>query len=74
MLTTTFDAKGFIRTMIDRGWRWGGVDETILLHPTNHDFYLRYDELTDKLTLSPQLNAHLDLVIPTPPGKSKTFR
>jgi len=42
--------------------------------PTNHGFYLHYDEPTDKLTVSPELDEHLKLVIPTPRYKSKTFR
>jgi len=35
---------------------------------------LRYDEPADKLTVSPELDEHLKLVIPTPRSKSKTFR
>jgi hypothetical protein len=69
-----FDTQGFIRSIIARGWHWDDADASLLLHPTNHDFYLRYDRLTDRLSLSPDLETHLHLVIPTPSSKSKTFR
>ena len=74
MPTESIDAKELIQAMLARGWLWGGVDHDLLTHPTNHGFYLRYDEPTDKLTISPELDAHLRLVIPTPRSKSKTFR
>lgn len=69
-----FDTRQFVRDILGLGWRWGGVDNQLLMHPTNHDFYLRYDQSAERLTLSPELDAHLELVIPTPAGKSKTFR
>ena len=73
MPTESFDAKGLIRSLQALGWNWSGTDENLLLHPADHDFYLRYDVATNRLMLSPRLNEHLELVIPTPPGKSKIF-
>ena len=73
MPTESIDAKGLIRAMLARGWLWCGDDRDQLTHPTNHGFYLRYDEPADKLTVSPELDEHLKLVIPTPRSKSKTF-
>jgi hypothetical protein len=73
MPTETLDVEGLLRTLQDRGWRWSGVDSDLLLHPDDHDFYLRYDRAANRLTLSPRLNAHLELIIPTPPSKSKVF-
>jgi len=74
MPTATFDAKGLIQSLQARGWRWVGMDGDLLMHPTNREFFLRYDAPTGRLTVSPQLDAHLDLIIPTPAGKSKVFR
>ncbi len=73
MPTATLDVKGLLQTLEARGWRWGGVEQDLLIHPVDYDFYLRYDRATNRLTLSPHLNAHLDLIIPTPPSKSKVF-
>jgi hypothetical protein len=50
------------------------VDHDLLTHPTNHGFFLRYDESADKVTISPELDEYLRLVIPTPRSKNKTFR
>jgi hypothetical protein len=74
MPTEPFDPKGFIRTILARGWHWGGCDAELLIHPTNHDFYLRYDALTGRLTVSPALDAHLSLIIPTPASKGRFRR
>ncbi len=74
MPTESIDAKGLIRAMLARGWLWCGDDGDRLTHPTNHGFYLRYNEPADKLTVSPELDEHLKPVIPTPRSKSKTFR
>ena len=69
MSPASFDNRGFIRAMLDRGWQWSGPTPDRLVHPTNHAFYLRYDADADRLTVSPELNAHLDLVIPSPRPK-----
>jgi hypothetical protein len=72
--TEAFDTEGFIRGIINRGWHWDGPHADRLVHPTNHEFFVKYDSETGRLTLSPQLDEHLKLVIPTPASKSKTFR
>jgi len=66
-----FDTATFIQNLLGRGWRWDGGSGTRLLHPTNQDFYLRFDAATDKLTVSPALDEHLKLVIPTSGSKSR---
>jgi len=70
----SFDAKGFIRAMLDRGWHWSESDAGLLIHPGDHDLCLRYDALTDHLTVSPKLDEYLKLVIPTPPSKCRFLR
>lgn len=74
MTTESIDAKDLIRAMLARGWLWCGADSDQLTHPDNHGMYLLYDEPAGKLTISPELDEHLKLVIPTPRSKSKTFR
>ena len=59
-----FDAKGFMQALVTRGWRWS--ETWLLVHPDDHDLSLRYDPVTDRLTVSPQLDERLKLVVPTP--------
>ena len=61
------DAEQIIRAMLDRGWHW--AEPGLLVHPDDHELCLRHDRQTNRLSLSPKLNRHLDLVIPTPPRK-----
>jgi hypothetical protein len=74
MPTEPFDARGFISTLQLRGWSWCPNHAGRLVHPDDHDLYLRYSDRTDRLTASPKLEEYLDRVIPTPPGRRKTPR
>ena len=74
MTTEQFDAEGFLRNLLALGWRWSGTVPGLLVHPTDHDFAVRYDAPAGRLTLSPQLDEHLKLVIATPPSKGRFWR
>lgn len=74
MTAEPFDTRGFITTLLTRGWAWDRAWTDRLVHPTNQEFFLVYDAPGDRLTASRALDEHLRLVIPTPAGKSKTFR
>jgi len=74
MTPELFNAKGFVQTLLDRGWHWSEADPHHLVHPTDHDLGLRYDPETDRLTVSPQLDEHLKLVIATPRSKGRFWR
>lgn len=65
------DAAQLIQTLLTRGWRWSDADATLLVHPTDHTLCLRYDPPTEHFTVSPELNARLDRVIPTPRSKPR---
>lgn len=69
MSTEKLDADGFIHSMVERGWRW--AEDDLLVHPADHDFAIRYSSDTHTLTLSPKLEAHLSLIIPTPASKGR---
>jgi len=69
MLEDMLDADGFIQSMINRGWRWTETD--VLVHPADHDLAIRYSSDTQQLTLSPKLEAHLSLILPTPASKGR---
>jgi hypothetical protein len=66
-----FDAKGFVQVLLARGWHWSEADPCLLVHPSDYDLGLRYDPEGDRLTVSPQLDEHLRLVISTPASKSR---
>jgi hypothetical protein len=74
MTPVPFDAQGFVRSLLTRGWHWSDADPYLMLHPTDHDLRLRYDPATDRLTVSPELDEHLKLVIATPPSKGRFWR
>lgn len=74
MTPDPFDVQGFLRTLLARGWHWSEADPCLLVHPTDYDLGLRYDPASEHLTVSPQLDEHLRLVIASPPSKSRFGR
>jgi hypothetical protein len=70
----TLDVPGFIRGLLDRGWRWSEADPDLLVHPGDHALCIRHDPAADRLYLSPELDAHIRLVIPTSPSKGRFWR
>lgn len=74
MTPDPFDAKGFVRVLLTQGWHWSDADPTHLVHPTDEALGLRYDPAADRLTVSPELEEHLKLVIMTPASKGRFRR
>lgn len=72
MTAETFDVKEFVRALLVRGWHWSEADPSLLVHPSDYDLGLRYDAETDRLTVSPQLDEHLRLIISTPTHKGRS--
>lgn len=73
-MTGTFDALQHIDALIAKGWRWSTTQSDVLLHPQDHSLRVRYNRMAGTLSISPALEKALDLVIPTPPGKSRSRR
>ena len=67
-----FFQVGSLRT--PGGWRWSDADPNLLIHPQDHALCLRYDPPADRLTVSPELDAYLARVIPTPASKGRFWR
>ena len=67
------DVARQVQAMLGRGWRWSEADPDVLLHPQDHNFFVRYDRAAGKLGVSAALDAALRLVIPTAASKSKSF-
>lgn len=72
-MTGPIDSQRLVRDMLSKGWRWSESDADVLLHPVDHDLYVRYDRTADTLSVSPAMDKALDLVIPTPACQSKRF-
>lgn len=70
-MSDTLDAQGLVQAMLKRGWCWAETD--LLVHPADHDLAIRVAG-SDELTLSPKLEAHLQLIIPTPASKGRFWR
>ena len=68
------DAKTQIEAMLGRGWVWSSVQPSLLVHPENHAYAVRFDPATNKLTVSPELEAALEHVIPTPNARNSHLR
>ena len=74
MTPDPLDVLGMIRALLDRGWVWSPAEANLLVHPADHDLGVRYDPAADRLTISPKLDAQLELVIPTPASKGRFWR
>lgn len=74
MTTEPLDVRGFVRGLLDRGWRWSPAEPDLLVHPEDHSMCLRYDPAAERLTVSPALDARLSLVVPTPASKGRFWR
>jgi hypothetical protein len=73
-VTAPFSAEQTIDALIGKGWRWDAMHPDVLLHPEDHNLRIRYNRLAHTLSVSPELERALDLVIATPASKSKVFR
>ncbi|MDB5312320.1 MAG: hypothetical protein JWO38_6522 [Gemmataceae bacterium] len=72
-MTEQFDSKRLVLDMLSKGWRWSDGDPDVLLHPADHDLYVRYNRAAGTLSVSPAMATALDLVIPTPACRPKRF-
>ena len=66
-------AEAFVQSIIARGWLWSEVHVDRLVHPEDNDISIQYDRINARLLASPKLDDVLQLIILTPPGKSKSF-
>jgi hypothetical protein len=67
------NVNGQVEAMIARGWYWSPDDADLLVHPQDHSLAVRVDRAAGTLRMSAALARALDLVIPTPPGRSKSY-
>ena len=68
------DTASQIEGMLARGWAWSDRDPSRLVHPADHNLYVRVDRAAGTMALSPALARLLELVIPTPASKGAFWR
>jgi hypothetical protein len=62
-----------VQAMLARGWHWRDAHSDVLVHPLDHGLNVTYNRADDTLSMSAALAAALELVIPTPTGKTRRF-
>jgi hypothetical protein len=62
-----------VLAMLAQGWQWRDPYSDVLVHPSDHSLNVTYNRADDSLSMSAALIAALELVIPTPTGKSRRF-
>ena len=62
-----------VLALLAQGWQWRDPYSDVLVHPSDHGLNVTYDRVDDTLSMSAALVAALELVIPTPAGKSRRF-
>ena len=65
------DAMGQVSALLKLGWVWRDFHENVLVHPEDYSLAVRYHPEDNTLSMSPELIKALDLIIPTPAGKSR---
>lgn len=73
-MSQQFDARLHIQELLKKGWLWSSANSDVLMHPEDHSLRLRYNRTSNTISISPELEKALDLVIPTPASKSRTLR
>jgi hypothetical protein len=67
------DAKKHVQAMLAKGWLWSEFENDVLVHPQDHRLAVRFNRAANTLSMSPALAKAIELVIPTPRGKSSSF-
>ena len=62
-----------VEAMLAQGWQWRDPYSDVLVHPSDHSLNVTYNRVDNSLSMSAALMAALELVIPTPTGKSRRF-
>jgi hypothetical protein len=62
-----------VLALLERGWQWRDTYSDVLVHPSDHSLNVTYNRADNTLSMSAALITALELVIPTPAGKSRRF-
>ena len=73
VMSDTFDAKQHIQDLLARGWQQSTSQPNVIHHPEDYSLRVRYNPITDTLSISPELEERMTLIIPTPSSKSRVF-
>lgn len=72
-MTEALSASEQVLAMLARGWLWRDTFSNVLVHPADHSLSVTFNPDDGTLSMSAALAAALELVIPTPAGKSRRF-
>ena len=72
-MTETFDAKQHIQDLLYRGWMQSTSQPDVIHHPEDYSLRILYNRINNTLSISPELEQRLDLIILTKAGKSRIF-
>lgn len=69
-----FNARQHMQDLIDRGWQRSPLHPDVIYHPEDHALRIRYNRVSDTLSVSPELEERIDLIILTKRSQTKTFK
>lgn len=73
-MTEKFSATQHIQDLLARGWQRSTSMPDEIYHPDDYGLRVRYNRLNDTLSISPELESRLDLIILTKRSQSKIFK
>lgn len=73
-MTESFSARKHMQDLVDKGWMRSTSQPNVIYHPQDYSLRVRYNQLTDTLSISPELEQRIDLIILTKPSQSKVFK
>lgn len=72
-MAEALSAREQILAMLAQGWQWRDSFSDVLVHPADHSLSVTYNRADDTLSMSAALVEAMELVIPTPSGRSRRF-
>jgi hypothetical protein len=72
-MTEALSAREQILAMLAQGWQWRDSFSDVLVHPADHSLTVTYNRTDESLSMSAALMEAMELVIPTPAGRSRRF-
>ena len=72
-MSEPLSASQQVLAMLAQGWQWRDPYSDVLVHPSDHSLNVTYNRADDTLSMSAALVEALELVIPTPSGRSRRF-
>ena len=72
-MAKALSARDQILALLGQGWQWRDSLSDVLVHPQDHSLTGTYNRADETLSMSAALMEAMELVIPTPAGRSRRF-